>query len=192
MPAAAARWAISASVPSTMRSSSQDARQTTAAGVDSGRGALEDAGFLPVSSATSSGRRPALRKKASVAPVRAKAAAVSPAGMGVRPGVRVRTTLWLTPGRVSSRPSAAAAANTLLTPGTMTAPTPRSASAAICSAMAPYRQGSPVCRRITRFPARAASLMIRICSSRSSPALSRREQPGRQRRNRAGLTSEPA
>ena len=35
--------------------------------------------------------------------------------MGVLPGVRVRTTLWLTSGLVSSQPSAAAAANTLLT-----------------------------------------------------------------------------
>ena len=44
--------------------------------------------------------------------------------MGVLPGVRVRTTLWLTSGLVSSQPSAAAAANTLLTPGMMDAATP--------------------------------------------------------------------
>ena len=78
-----------------------------------------------------------LRKKTSVAPVRAKAAACSPAGMGVRPGVRVRTTLWAVSGPVSSQPRAAAAANTLLTPGVMRTVMPRSASARICSSMAP-------------------------------------------------------
>ena len=80
---------------------------------------------------------PVLRKKARVAPVRAKAAAFSAAGMGVRPGVRVSTTLWLPPGQVSSQPSAAAAAKTLLTPGTMMLLIPSAARARICSLMAP-------------------------------------------------------
>jgi len=55
---------------------------------------------------------------ASVAPVAANAAKVSPAGMALaRPGRRVSTTLCATLGTVSSHPSAAAAAAKAGTPG---------------------------------------------------------------------------
>lgn len=72
--------------------------------------------------------------------------------MGVLPGVRVRTTLWLTSGLVSSQPSAAAAANTLLTPGMMDAATPFWASPRICSLIAPYMAGSPGVQAHDTFP----------------------------------------
>ena len=135
---------------------------------------------------------PVLRKNTSVAPVCAKAAASSPLGMGVRPGVRVSTTLWLTSGQVSSQPRAAAAPKTLLTPGTMREATPFSARALICSLIAPYIAGSAVCRRTTRLPARAASLMAATCSPRFMEALSLHSQPGLQRLRCPGLTSDPA
>ncbi len=55
---------------------------------------------------------------ASVAPVAANAASVSPSGMReARPEIRVSTTLCATSGTVSSRPSAAAAAAKAGTPG---------------------------------------------------------------------------
>ncbi len=55
---------------------------------------------------------------ASTAPVAAKAARFSPSGMAVaRPEVRVSTTDWHRPGRVSSAPSVAAAAANEGTPG---------------------------------------------------------------------------
>ena len=58
------------------------------------------------------------RWMASVAPVAAKAASVSPSGMReARPETRVSTTLCATSGTVSSRPSAAAAAAKAGTPG---------------------------------------------------------------------------
>ena len=57
---------------------------------------------------------------ASVAPVRAKLARVSPSGMALaRPGVRVSTTDCATPGSVSSWPRVAAAAAKAGTPGVM-------------------------------------------------------------------------
>ena len=55
-----------------------------------------------------------------VVPWAAKAATVSPSGMdaAVRPGSRVATSDWATPGTVSSRPTAAEAAASEPTPGT--------------------------------------------------------------------------
>ncbi len=58
------------------------------------------------------------RWMANVAPVAAKLASFSPAGIAdARPDMRVNTTLWATPGTVSSRPSSAAAAEKAGTPG---------------------------------------------------------------------------
>ena len=58
------------------------------------------------------------RWTASVAPVAAKAASASLSGMReARPGTRVRTTLCVTSGTVSSRCSTAAAAAKAGTPG---------------------------------------------------------------------------
>ncbi len=58
------------------------------------------------------------RWMASVAPVAANAASVSPSGMAeARPETRVSTTLCATSGTVSSRPIAAAAAAKAGTPG---------------------------------------------------------------------------
>ena len=54
----------------------------------------------------------------SVAPLRASVARSSPSGMAEDfIAVRVRITVWLTSGMVSSRPSAAAAAAKAGTPG---------------------------------------------------------------------------
>ena len=54
----------------------------------------------------------------SVQPQAASFSSASPSGTGVRPASRVRIALWLRPGMVNSVFNAAAAANTLLTPGT--------------------------------------------------------------------------
>ena len=53
-----------------------------------------------------------------VAPCRARLARLSAGRTGVRPASRVIITLWLTPGRVYSAFSAAAAPQKLETPGT--------------------------------------------------------------------------
>ena len=67
-----------------------------------------------------------------------QAAAVdSRSGTGVRPAMRVMMTVWLTPGRVYSAPSAAAAPQKLDTPGVSSQGIPRSSSASICSRTAP-------------------------------------------------------
>ena len=55
----------------------------------------------------------------------------------VRPDRRVSTTLWLTPGTVSSRARAAAAAATDDTPGTTSKERCSARHQSICSAMAP-------------------------------------------------------
>ena len=52
-----------------------------------------------------------------VAPWAAKQDTDSRSGTGVRPAIRVITTLWETPGSVYSMPSAAAAPQKVLTPG---------------------------------------------------------------------------
>ena len=74
-----------------------------------------------------------------VAPWAAKAATDSPAGIdaAVRPASRVRTTLWATPGTVSSRPTAAAPAASDETPGTISKSRPLARHQSICSPMAP-------------------------------------------------------
>ena len=90
---------------------------------------------------------PADRKITMVAPWVARAAMDSRSGTGVRPAMRVMMTLWLTPGRVYSVPTAAAAPQKEDTPGVTSQEMPSSSSWSICSWMAPYRQGSPVCRR---------------------------------------------
>ena len=74
-----------------------------------------------------------------VAPWGAKAPTPSRAGMdaAVRPASPVSTTLWLTPGTVSSRPTRAAAAATEETPGTISHDRCSDVHQSICSAMAP-------------------------------------------------------
>ena len=63
---------------------------------------------------------PTRNQIASVAPEAPRTSSVSLAGMAeARPSVRVRISVWLTAGRVSSRPSAADAAAKAGTPGVM-------------------------------------------------------------------------
>ena len=102
---------MSARVPRSTTSSSRLARATTAAG--------QSAPYSGTSSGTSSAIRWTARCRTSVAPVAAYAANDSPGGIGVeRADARVRTTVCPTPGTVSSRFSAAAAAANAGTPGT--------------------------------------------------------------------------
>lgn len=61
----------------------------------------------------------------------------SRSGTGVRPSMRLMTSVWLTPGRVYSAPTAAAAAQKELTPGTTSKGMPRTRRASICSRIAP-------------------------------------------------------
>ena len=72
-----------------------------------------------------------------VHPWAARAAMDSPSGTGVRPAMRVRMTLWLTPGRVYSAPRAAAAPQKEDTPGVTSQGMPRASRASICSRTAP-------------------------------------------------------
>ena len=55
----------------------------------------------------------------------------------MRPASRVSTTLWATPGWVSSRPTAADAAASELTPGTISKSRSLATHQSICSPMAP-------------------------------------------------------
>ena len=71
------------------------------------------------------------------APWEAMAARLSRSGTGVRPASRVMMTLWLTPGRVYSAPTAAAAPQKLDTPGVSSQGMPAASRASICSLMAP-------------------------------------------------------
>ena len=101
---------IEASVPRMMRWSGQDARCTTIAG--------QSAPHTGSSSRTTWARLLIERWIASVAPVAANAVRDSPCGIfEARTAVRVSTTDWAIPGRVSSWPSAAAAAAKAGTPG---------------------------------------------------------------------------
>src|SRR5262249_18489535 len=121
-------------VDHTTRSSGQDARCTATAGV-AGRYAEPTAR----SSRASSSGRGADRNRAMVAPSAANLATDSRAGTdaAVRSARRVSTTLWANPGTVSSRPTAAAAAATDDTPGTISKVRSCATHHATCSAMAP-------------------------------------------------------
>lgn len=96
------------------------------------------------------------------------------------------------PGAVSSAGNAAAAATKELTPGTTVYSMPRASRARICSPIAPYRLGSPVCRRTTALPAACAPLITSTCSPSAIPALSCSSQPGRVQLSTALGTSDPA
>src|SRR5712691_10757 len=74
----------------------------------------------------------------SVAPLAARWSRRSPSGIAeARVAVRVRITVCATPGSVSSRPSAAAAAAKAGTPGVTSNGMPRASRWRICSALAP-------------------------------------------------------
>ena len=91
---------------------------------------------------------------ASVARVAAKASSVSVGGMAeARPEVRVSTSDCATSGRVSSWPSAAAAAAKDGTPGVMVYGMPRPRRRRSCSPMALQTERSPECSRATSSPA---------------------------------------
>ena len=83
--------------------------------------------------------RAADRNTAIVVPWAAKAATDSRSGIEarVRPASLVSTTLWATVGIVSSRPTAAAAAASELTPGTISKSRSFATHQSICSWMAP-------------------------------------------------------
>ena len=74
-------------------------------------------------------------------------------------------------GTVNSVFNAAAAANRELTPGIISYSIPFSSSTAICSRVAPYIPGSPLCKRATSFPCSTASIIIPVISSKQSEAL---------------------
>ena len=94
-----------------------------------------------------------------------------PPGTGVRPAIRVMITVWLTPGRVYSAPSAAAAPQKLDTPGVSSQGIPSLSNSSICSRMAPYRQGSPVWSRTVSSPSPWAAFITSSTCSRVSSAL---------------------
>jgi hypothetical protein len=130
---------------------------------------------------------------ASVAPVAAKAASVSPGGMEeARPGVRVRITDWATPGSVSSAPSAAAAAAKEGTPGVTVHGMPMASSLRVCSPMADQTERSPEWRRATSCPAAWAAAISAMMASRSRGAVFTIRAPGGQWARIASGTSEPA
>lgn len=67
----------------------------------------------------------------------ARSGSLSRSGIGVRPSILVKMTVWLLPGRVYSALSAAAVAKADDTPGTTSYPIPSSSSLSICSLCAP-------------------------------------------------------
>ena len=109
---------------------------------------------------------------ASVAPVAAKLASVSPSGIEeARPGVRVSTTDCASPGKVSSVPSDAAAAAKAGTPGVTETAMPSARSRRICSPMADHTDRSPECSRATSCPASWATRISAMISSSDSGAV---------------------
>jgi hypothetical protein len=73
---------------------------------------------LPISSATTASIRCTARCRTIVERLAPRVARSSPGGIAVaRSAVRVRITVWATPGTVNSRPSEAAAAANAGTPG---------------------------------------------------------------------------
>ena len=94
--------------------------------------------YAPFSSSLCSrGSIPAERKTAIELPCSASRAMLSHSGTGVRPAMRVRITVWLTPGSVYSAFRAAAAPQKLETPGVTSYLIPSSSSRSICSRIAP-------------------------------------------------------
>ena len=163
MPASFTFWAISRRVPRTIFCSGQLALYTTATGV-SGRYSFR-------SVADSSSIIPILRKMIMVAWCFARSASFSPSGIGVLPSIRVRITVWLTPGRVYSFFRAAAVARKELTPGMTSYSIPMRERASICSRCAPKIAGSPVCTRTTFRPLSSPSFITASTSSRVMVAL---------------------
>lgn len=88
-------------------------------------------------------------------------------GTGVLPSILVMMTVCDTSGRVNSFFTAAAEAQNEETPGTTSYGIPSASSLLICSFMAPYIDGSPVCTRTTFLPALAAGMTTSITWSRS-------------------------
>ena len=149
-----------ASVPRTIFSiPGQLAFCTTTMGASSGQPAARSARCTSCSSVID-------RKMHSVVRCAASASRSSPAGIGVRPATRVRMTVCVTSGRVRVSPAAAAEAIADDTPGTTFQSMPAASSGRVISTSAPYRPGSPVCRRTTvRWRAQASSSQTLICSS---------------------------
>ena len=118
---------MSASVPRRISSSSRLAIATTATG-QSGAVVRQQLGHDRVDALHGQVQHERARLRPSVA-------RSSPGGIGVaRAAMRVRITVWPTPGTVSSRRSAAAAAANAGTPGTISYGTPSASSRRICSA----------------------------------------------------------
>ena len=106
--------------------------------------------------------------------------------------MRVMMTVWLTPGSVYSARAAAAAAQKELTPGVTSYSMPSASSLSICSRIAPYIDGSPVCSRTVSTPLSSASRNFSTTSSSVIEALSYIAQPGFASASSSLLTSEPA
>ena len=113
-------------------------------------------------------------------------------GTGVLPGILVIITDCDTAGTVYSHCTAAAAARKLLTPGHTSQAIPCFASSSICSRIAPYNEGSPVCRRTTFLPSFSALTITSITSSRFIYALLYISQASFAYSSNSSLTSEPA
>ena len=127
-----------------------------------------------------------------VAPCAASERTLSASGTGVRPAMRLIITVCDTPGSVYSARSAAAAALSELTPGTTRYSRPRASSASICSRIAPYMDGSPVCSRTTTLSGPSPRSNASSTCSSVMCALSSISQSARHTLSSAGFTSEPA
>ena len=113
-------------------------------------------------------------------------------GTDVRPSILVKMTVWLTPGRVNSVRSAAAAPRKELTPGITSYGMSCDLSASICSLIAPYREGSPVWSLAMVLFFLNASTMTVITSSRVMDALLCTSQPSFFKFKSPLFTREPA
>src|SRR6202034_3603400 len=114
-------------------------------------------------------------------------------GIGVaRAAVLVSTTVWPTPGSVSSCRSAAAAAANAGTPGTTCHGTPAASSRRACSATALKIDGSPLCSRTTSCPASCAETSSAVIASRSRSAVFTSRAPGLVPPRTSGGTRLPA
>ena len=110
----------------------------------------------------------------------------------MRPSTRVKITVWVTSGRVKLSTAAAADAIADDTPGITCTAIPAASKGCTISIKAPYKPGSPVCKRITVVCKAACCIsQADICSKVISFESAITQFAGAQRKA-ASLTSEPA
>ena len=122
----------------------------------------------------------------------ANACSDSPSGMGVRPSMRVKITVWVTSGSVKLSTAAAAEAIADDTPGTTAIGIPAASKGCTNSMSAPYKPGSPVCNRTTVSQRWACAISHADMASNVMSLLSAITQSGAAQRVAAALTKEPA